>query len=215
VHNVVVDYGLSVGVSVRSETRSTVGGLLSGLAGLMVVGAAFVVMGEDFPTHVGLTRTEQGVLAVRIALCPGEQVRSVQVSAGSEPGQTWRVSGPGASIEPWPIGVTPPGFSQDESPNDVAFVAGSVAVRVTTSKVRRWGDSFDVGSISAQSVMFDGKPLGSAEFDDVALHRYPCSDPNGGQRRLRLAIYIVLLAVIPGSIAALLLRSREAGPATQ
>ena len=92
------------------KVRATAGGVLVAIAALIVAVSFLAVYGDTFASHVGMTRDSAGRLAVRIALCPGEQVRSVEVATESAPRQSWRVTGPGSPAATWVVGAAKAGY---------------------------------------------------------------------------------------------------------
>ncbi len=162
------------------KVRETTGGVLVAIAGLIVAVSFLAIYGDTFPSHVGMTRDAGGTLAVRIALCPGEQVRSVEVSTVSGPRQAWRVTGPGSTADTWVVGATPPdGFVELETAPSDAFLRGDVSVSIETNQANESGTTFYVLAITGGSVLFENQATVSSRFSDVALRRYPCDDPDG------------------------------------
>jgi Protein of unknown function (DUF2510) len=203
------------------NVRETAGGVLAGFAALIIGVSMLAVYGDTFPSHVGTTRNEDGILAVRISLCPGERVTSVEVTTEVEPHRTWRVAGAGSTVDTWVVGAVPPdGFVEVDSAPDGAFVRGDVSIRVETNQVAYWGDEVDVLNVIGGSVLFENQPTVSSRFDEVAMGRYPCDDPDGSLGTWRWASRGLLVAAAVFAIAAALLvpvyrrRARRAdGPA--
>jgi hypothetical protein len=187
------------------DVRETAGGVLAGIAGLIVAVSMLAVMGDTFPTHLGMTRVE-GALAVRIALCPGERVSAVEVTSESEPHQTWRVAGPDSTVDTWVVGAVPPdGFVEVESAPTVAFLRGDVTVQVETNQVVDRITGVDALNVISGSVLFDNQATVSSRFAEEATRRYPCDDPDGKLGTWKWVSRFLLLAAGLAAIAALLL----------
>jgi hypothetical protein len=163
-----------------------------------------------------MTRDAGGALAVRIALCPGERVRSVEVSTESGPRQAWRVVGPGSTDDTWVVGATPPnGFVEVESAPSDAFLRGDVSVSIETTQAKESGTTFYVLAITGGSVLFENEATVSSRFSEVALSRYPCDDPDGKLGTWKWVSRALLVAAAISAVGAWLLaperRRRRAG----
>lgn len=198
------------------KVRETAGGVLVAIAALIFAFSFLATYGDTFASHVGMTRDAAGTLAVRIALCPDEQVRSVEVSTESGPRQVWRVTGPGSTADTWVVGATPPnGFVEVESASSDAFLRGDVSVSIETNQAEESGTTFYVLAVTGGSVLFENQATVSSRFSDVALGRYPCDDPDGRLGTGKWVSRALLVAAAISGIAAALLaperRRRRAG----
>ena len=198
------------------KVRATAGGVLVAIAALIVAVSFLAVYGDTFASHVGMTRDSAGRLAVRIALCPGEQVRSVEVATESAPRQSWRVTGPGSTADTWVVGAAlPSGFVEVQSAPSDAFLVGDVVVSVETNQARQSDTRFYVLGITGGSVLFENEATVSSRFSDVALKRYPCDDPEGRLGTSKWVSRFLLAAAAIAACAAGLLaperRHRSAG----
>ncbi len=193
------------------NVRATAGGVLAGSAALIIAVSMLAVMGDTFPTHVGMTRDADGTLAVKVALCPGEQVRAVEVTTEAAPHHTWRVTGPGSTVDTWVVGAEPPdGFVEVESAPEDAFLRDDVSVRVETNQ-DRWDALVGPLQVTGGAVLFENEPTVSSRFAEIARHRYPCDDPTGRLGTWKWVSRALLVAAALFAAAAALLVEEQRG----
>ncbi len=196
---------------VGARFRLVLGGVFAVIAVALLAAGLFSVMGETFPSHVGVIKGVSGAPTIQIVLCPGEKVNAVEVDWGD--GRRWRASSSGSTVDHWTVGQPlPAGFRLDESASEQDMTVGTITVSIQTNRAR-WGDVFDLDEITAHAILFDYEQVTPSDFPDVALNRYPCDDPDGRKAAWRLSILLIGLALVAGLVGLMLslpFRSRTA-----